>query len=366
MDLLIRLSILLLMLSGSAIFSGTVVRADSASCLSDSGKAAVTSCNKALAAAPRDIAIRFALVDALIEQGKHKKASSVLVNGLDLYPANQEIKDKLALTESYLKEQAWVKSRRNKATGNRGKESSSGFKISMVKCTRLKGQKALDACNKALKEQPDNSDLLQGKGNALLSMELIGDALIAYRKAQKLNPSDQAVSSRIRVIEGKRRVEVKKCLKLSGSTALKACESALLKGADDESIIRERRSELLLALGKTEKKEPVAEKKPVTVVAAKAKPVAKPAIEKQQIAKTIDNAKEETPQKAKTKKPVPAKEELVTVAVTKPILVVTPFAKKEQAVQTDSKVEKITALQKTPVTVARTYSNAPLVPGITY
>jgi len=47
-----------------------------------------------------------------------------------------------------------------------------------------------------------------------------------------------------------RQVSVKKCLQLSGSTALAACRAALQKGGADEAEIRERQGDLLSAAGK--------------------------------------------------------------------------------------------------------------------
>ncbi len=65
------------------------------SCLSASGKTVVSNCTKALRQSPRNIEIRIALADGLVKQGDHEKAVSVLKSGLEMYPANQEIKKKL-------------------------------------------------------------------------------------------------------------------------------------------------------------------------------------------------------------------------------------------------------------------------------
>lgn len=221
-------------------------------CLSSSGVAAAQSCAKALSLSPENISIRLHLADALNSQGRHQEAIEVLQKGLDIHPGAYQFTTKLKATESSINERAWIKKQQAQRSSLKVEGAGVAFKANSIRCTRLKGEKALQACNDGLKIRPNDLLLNQAKGDVLMQMERTSEAISAYTAAQHLDPSNQGIASKLRLAYSKRKLEVDKCFSLSGTSALKACESGLLVGADDAFIIWERRGDLLLALADSE------------------------------------------------------------------------------------------------------------------
>lgn len=233
----------------------TVAQQASASCLSAKGEAAVIACRRELELAPYDLDIRFALSDALIGLRRHKEAVDVLKNGLARAPGSEQIKKKLSLAESYLEEQLWIEKRRAKqgasADAAATQKLDTQTKLNMIRCTKLKGDTALEACNSALKTLPDDPTLYRSKADALMAMDRVTDAVLAYRESLRLAPGDEEAAKKLSGAQARRSAIATECQQLSGSAALKACDVALLKGAKDEFSIQRRRGDLLLAMKRT-------------------------------------------------------------------------------------------------------------------
>ncbi len=219
------------------------------SCLSASGEAAVIACRRELSLAPHDLDIRFALSDALIGLQRHREAVEVLREGLERSPGNTRIKKKLSLTESHLEEQLWIDKRREQQADPSGATASKKLdtetKLNMIRCTRLKGDRALKACNTALNLLPKDPSLHRSKADALMDMDRIGEAILAYRESLRLAPDDAETSNTLSRAQSKRKAIAAECQRLAGSAALSACEAALLVGARDEFVIQSRRGDLL-------------------------------------------------------------------------------------------------------------------------
>lgn len=232
----------------------TVTEAQPASkaCLSAKGEAGVIACRRELELAPYDLDIRFALSDALIGLRRHKEAVDVLQEGLARTPGSEQIKKKLSLAESYLEEQQWIEKKRARqaaaADAAATQKLDTETKRNMIRCTKLKGETAFKACNKALKTLPQDSTLHRSKADALMAMDRVTDAVLAYRESLRLAPDDEETSKKLSAAQAKRSTIATQCQQLKGSAALKACDAALLKGAKDEYTLQRRRGDLLLAM----------------------------------------------------------------------------------------------------------------------
>jgi tetratricopeptide (TPR) repeat protein len=223
-------------------------------CLSASGSAAEAACRDALEQEPRDADIRAALSRALIQSRHFDQAIGILRDGLELEPGNADLKAQLARVEQLQDEQRWIEKQNQKreqssATGMTSRQRAE-VGLMQIRCTKLKGRTALEACNQGLALSPGNLALNIGKADALIGLERYGEALDSYQDAQTLDPSNTDIGRAMAKARALRQVSVKKCLQLSGSTALAACSAALQKGGADEAEIRERQGDLLAAAGK--------------------------------------------------------------------------------------------------------------------
>jgi tetratricopeptide (TPR) repeat protein len=221
------------------------------SCLSASGEAAVIACRRELNLAPHDLDIRFALSDALVGLRRHKEAVEVLKEGLERSPGSNRIKSKLSLAESYLEEQAWIEKRRAQQATPPGttvsQKPETETKLNIIRCTKLKGDNALKACDAALTVLPNDPSLRRSKADALMEMNRVVEAVLAYQELLRLDPHDAETSKKLSAAQSKRKAFVAECQRLAGSAALRACDAALLEGATDEFVIHRRRGDLLLA-----------------------------------------------------------------------------------------------------------------------
>lgn len=322
----------------------------SASCLSPAVKADISACEQELKSNPHDTRVRLALTNALIELGRHKEAVSVLKAGLEIDPENQQMKTILGLEEGFLEEQSWAeKQRAKRALGRTGKIDYK-TKRNKIRCAKFKGESALDACNEGLEILPNDIDLLIGKGKALLSLNQVSEAILVLRKARALQPSNLKLTKILQRAESKRNAISGQCFRLKGAEALKACNTALLKGAPDEFRIQQRRGDLL-STGK-----PPKEARKAYEEARRLKP------------STIDIDRKSAVLEG-VKKPTPAKKATPrSVVPQKPALISETGLASRTALKTSQ--DKISGKELTalpPVSAAGiVYSNAPIKPGVTH
>jgi len=192
--------------------------------------------------------LRIALANALMADRRYEEAVEVLATGVELAPGNAQFKERLKLAESYVKEQKWIQ-RQSGQSGATGQPSAQ-FRKTVIRCTRLKGESALSACDTALGERPEDTRLLAARGDALFDLGRYGEAVSSYRQALNLEPGDASVTGQLNRAEVQRLKAVDDCRTLDGDDGLGACNAALLEGAGDEFTVRVRQGELLLAGGR--------------------------------------------------------------------------------------------------------------------
>jgi predicted Zn-dependent protease len=180
----------------SVIASGAT---HAASCAGSSGAAAVTACQKELAGKPGDIDLRIRYADALMKQRQYEEAVSVLREGLTMYPGSTSLKKKYRLASSLAEEQ---KSINNLSVKTPAAGTSSG--VNQILCKTLKGKRALQACNDILKTDPDNVTALTRRGDELIALNRVEDAVSSYRQAVDLDPANAALERKLKTAEAKR------------------------------------------------------------------------------------------------------------------------------------------------------------------
>lgn len=105
------------------------------------------------------------------------------------------------------------------------------------------------ACRIALRSDGGDAELASAAGDVLMQARQAAEAILAYRRAQRLGFADQeSLNARIAGAESKRLALRAVCESGADESARHACDAALLPGAADEAKILRRRAEISEAL----------------------------------------------------------------------------------------------------------------------
>lgn len=128
-------------------------------------------------------------------------------------------------------------------------DSSVAFEHDALRCTKLAD---VSACDEVLRTKPDNLQLLVAKGDALLHGGRTADAMLVYRRALQLQPSDEGIKTKLADAESQRQGLVSICEGTAGVASVDACQAALLHGAPDEFVLLKRKGILLQGMGRSD------------------------------------------------------------------------------------------------------------------
>ncbi|MCB1750079.1 MAG: tetratricopeptide repeat protein [Gammaproteobacteria bacterium] len=325
--------------------------AAAAACLVPVAPTDLSACEQELQQNPRDIRLRRALTEALIGLGKRREAIKLLEAGLKLHPEDEQMQEMLKLQRSFLEEKAWAEKQRLSREESVTEKSDPRIRLNVIRCTKLKGEAALEACDEGLAALPGDVDLVLGKAEALLDMNRIVEAILLLREARASHASNTQFAEMVGRAEAKRKLLSGQCFTRRGAEALKACDIALLKGAADELRIQRRRADLLFEQNR-----------------------AAEALAAHKAARRLKSAKTgaddgEVEESAVRERSAEAAAAPPKVAVAEP----TPAKPAETVSEAESRIDGgqakrgANAAAPSPVTAQVTrYSNAPLRPGITY
>lgn len=116
------------------------------------------------------------------------------------------------------------------------------FEHDQLRCTKLAD---VSACDDALRSKPGNLQLTVAKADALLHGGRAADAILVYRHAQALQPTDEGIKTKLADAESQRQGLVSICQGTAGAASVDACQAALLHGAPDEFALLRRKGVLL-------------------------------------------------------------------------------------------------------------------------
>ncbi|GLP96850.1 hypothetical protein GCM10007895_21560 [Paraferrimonas sedimenticola] len=228
-------------------------RAYAVECDGSASEAAISACQQQLAAEPRNTDLRIKLADALILSEQYDSAVATLSQGITISPSNQDLKDKLAQAKSIQEEQRYIEQKRQQTEAASSQpDSEAKLRMHTLRCTSLTPARALTACNDGLAIAPNNLELIVGKADALFDLGQVTNALLGYRQAASIAPSDQSIQTKLALANSARQTVVDRCLAEDEQGALAACEQALIVGHPDEIQILVRQGELLQTSGETE------------------------------------------------------------------------------------------------------------------
>ena len=190
---------------------------------------------------PEALEPRLALAAALRDQGCYAAAVQVLEEGAGLHAANEEFQARLRTARSNVTEQQYIE-------GLGQAEEAAKAQRNLLRCAQLSD---LAACDDALKERPNDPQILAAQGDALLKANRSAEAAVAYRRASAIEPANRALTAKISAAEQQRARLSSECNVGSGAAAVQACDSALVRGAPDEFSIQRRKGLLLQGMGES-------------------------------------------------------------------------------------------------------------------
>jgi tetratricopeptide (TPR) repeat protein len=172
--------------------------ADAANCGEASGSAAVSACDQELARDPDSIEVRLRYADVLMGQQQYQQAVIILRDALAMQPGNNTVKQKYRLASSLAEEQQSI-DRLSTDTPAVGTRNS----VQEILCKTLKGQRAISACDQVLATDPLNITALTRRGDELMALDQVGEAVVSYRRAVALEPANQTLMNKLSRAESK-------------------------------------------------------------------------------------------------------------------------------------------------------------------
>lgn len=196
-----RVSCVLSLLLALAVFaSAATAKPSLKACLKTAPDYEIGACQKAFNDAPKNVNVALALAHALQRAQDYARAVAVLETARKYHPGNRKLASRLAIAHSNLDEQEWLKAQKRKP----GKKADTGntvnLHITAVHCNSLKGEKALNACDRLLQRKPGDAATHAARADALLSLGRTEEAAAAYRRALLLKPDDGATAAKLAAI----------------------------------------------------------------------------------------------------------------------------------------------------------------------
>lgn len=217
-------------LSIALAVSATAYAHDDAAACATNPAPAIVAARAQLAKTPVALDSRFQLADALIDSNCYDAAVHALEEGQALHPGNASLQAKLRTTRSLVSEQGYF-------AGLEQAEVAARVSRNLLRCSRLGD---LTACDEALKLKPDDVEILIAKGDAQLKASKPADAEQTYQRATQLAPDNVKAAAQLAAAHTQRQAALSSCQTGSDDAALAACQSALLRGANDEFAVHTR------------------------------------------------------------------------------------------------------------------------------
>ncbi len=136
------------------------------------------------------------LAESFDKKKWYDKSVNVYKSAIKIFPHNSLLKQKLSLSNSYLKEQSYFNSKKPRKKS----ASSVKHKLNKIRCTRMSGKKALKACNLAIKYDSKDASLYLAKSNLLVASNNDKQAIIALKKVIKISPNNKIAKSKLSVL----------------------------------------------------------------------------------------------------------------------------------------------------------------------
>lgn len=159
-------------------------------CVYGSGTEAIASCEALLLSDPENVALLLRYADHFIDLQQFDAAEKAVKKVLELDPRSEKALYKLKEIESYLEEKKWADTRSDAMMVKQGRAAlSPQLKLEKIRCLKLKGEKALQACSNLLKALGHDHGLYLARGRILMDLGRSEEAEREFLLAAEHNPS---------------------------------------------------------------------------------------------------------------------------------------------------------------------------------
>jgi tetratricopeptide (TPR) repeat protein len=173
---------------------------------------------------PTMLGKRIELAKLLQKAACYDDAVHLLEEGEKYNPLNPTLRFSLRRARSMVREEHYFE-------GIDQAEATARLSRSKLRCTRLSD---VAACDEILSRQPDNTEVIVAKGDALVKENRPEEALAVYTRAARLAPANTSIAGKLRVLQAQRQTMLQRCTGGDGDSALRACKAVLVKGAPNE------------------------------------------------------------------------------------------------------------------------------------
>ena len=199
-------------------------------CLKRSDQQGVDACKGALKKVPGDLELLLRLGDILMGLEKYAEAITVLKEAQLFHPDDKKVKSRLDIAKSLEAEWRWTEKQKSVVLDqNTRSKKKTEIKLNQIRCTRLKGENGLTACDEALKAIPDDPVLHNARAKILLQMGKMEDARAAFTMALRFDPDNPEYQKKLAALGGAASPE--------SSQAYVVKRMALLKSLRDQGLI---------------------------------------------------------------------------------------------------------------------------------
>lgn len=174
---------------------------DRETCLKSNDTPAISACERLLQKKPDNLPILIRTSDLFGQRKDYDTALVFIQRAAQQAPDSEKVQHRVKKLISYQKEKQWADARKNNQIAPKTLITSTTFKRNRVKCIRLKGTKALEACNKAIQEKEDDHELYKARGKIFEQFGRREEAANDYKLWVKWNPSNPLNNRKTKQVE---------------------------------------------------------------------------------------------------------------------------------------------------------------------
>ena len=158
-------------------------------CLNQDNKTALEACEQLLIDDPRNLPVIIKKSDLLTGKKLYEDAILYMRLAANYFPNSEKVDHKLKQLISLNKEQQWAQKRKKDSQADTSSvDLSKDFQLNRIRCLRLTGTKALDACDTAIKINSNDHMLYKARAKILEELGRTEEASRDYKLWVKLNP----------------------------------------------------------------------------------------------------------------------------------------------------------------------------------
>lgn len=160
-------------------------------CLNQDSKTALEACEQLLIDDPRNLPLIIKKSDLLTGKKLYEDAILFMQLAAKYFPNSEKVDHDLKQLISLNKEKQWAQNRKKDSQADTSTvDLSKDYQLNRIRCLRLTGMKALDACDAAIETNSNDHMLYKARGKILEELGRTEEATKDYKLWVKLNPEN--------------------------------------------------------------------------------------------------------------------------------------------------------------------------------